>query len=233
MRILLVAATLTEIGPLSETLGKADETSEGLKTYTKGDLTLEVMITGVGMVATAYQMGRRLSQRRFDLAINAGIAGTFDPGYPVGTVCNVTTDEIPDFGAENGDQFLSVFSLGLRKPDDYPFRGGKLTGTPLSLLPDSVARLAGTIPGVAGITSNTAHGNRHSIEMLKNRTMGVTESMEGAAFYYACLSSHIPCIQIRAISNLVEERDISNWNIPLAIRNLNDFLKQMIVEINQ
>jgi futalosine hydrolase len=34
----------------------------------------------------------------------------------------------------------------------------------------------------------------------------------------------IPCIQLRSISNYVEPRNRSNWNIPLAIKALNDYL---------
>ena len=44
--------------------------------------------------------------------------------------------------------------------------------------------------------------------------------MEGAAFFYVCLCENIPFLQIRAISNYVEQRNEKNWNIPLAIKNL-------------
>jgi futalosine hydrolase len=54
------------------------------------------------------------------------------------------------------------------------------------------------------------------------------ETMEGAAFFYSCLQLKIPFLQIRAISNFVEPRDKSKWNIPLALENLSteifDFL---------
>jgi len=46
------------------------------------------------------------------------------------------------------------------------------------------------------------------------------ESMEGAAFFYACLLEGITCSQIRTISNKVEKRNKDNWNIPLAVKNL-------------
>lgn len=35
-------------------------------------------------------------------------------------------------------------------------------------------------------------------------------------------------IQIRAISNYVEKRDKSKWNMPLAINNLNEFLIEFV-----
>ena len=48
--------------------------------------------------------------------------------------------------------------------------------------------------------------------------------MEGAAFFASCKRAGGDFIQIRAISNYVEKRDKSKWQMPLAIQNLNDFL---------
>jgi futalosine hydrolase len=51
--------------------------------------------------------------------------------------------------------------------------------------------------------------------------------MEGASFFYACEQAGIPGIQIRSISNLVERRNKENWQIGLAIKNLNNTLIQL------
>jgi futalosine hydrolase len=48
--------------------------------------------------------------------------------------------------------------------------------------------------------------------------------MEGAAVFYVAQQEKIPALQIRAISNLVEKRNKDNWDIPLAIKNLNEWL---------
>ena len=39
---------------------------------------IDVLVTGVGMVATAYHLGRTLLQNHYDFAINIGICGAFD-----------------------------------------------------------------------------------------------------------------------------------------------------------
>jgi len=54
------------------------------------------------------------------------------------------------------------------------------------------------------------------------------ESMEGAAFFMACEQFEIPCIQIRAISNKVEKRNTANWDLSLAIKNLNNKVEKII-----
>ena len=46
--------------------------------------------------------------------------------------------------------------------------------------------------------------------------------MEGAAVMMVCEKFKIKSIQIRAISNLVERRNKEKWNIPLAIKRLNE-----------
>jgi futalosine hydrolase len=39
---------------------------------------------------------------------------------------------------------------------------------------------------------------------------------------------NVPCIQIRAVSNYVERRNRDNWQIGLAIKNLNIFALEFL-----
>ncbi|RZL40729.1 MAG: hypothetical protein EOP00_26295 [Pedobacter sp.] len=84
------------------------------------------------------------------------------------------------------------------------------------------------LPKVNSITVNKVHGNQQSILQLQNRLNVQTESMEGAAVFYACEQLNLPCLQIRAISNYVEPRAKENWQIGLAIKNLNHWLIDFI-----
>ena len=77
-----------------------------------------------------------------------------------------------------------------------------------------------TLKKVTGLTVNTAHGDKNSIQKIKELFNPQIESMEGAAFFYACLLEGITCSQIRTISNKVEQRNKENWDIPLAVKNL-------------
>ena len=84
---------------------------------------------------------------------------------------------------------------------------------------------------VRGITVNTVHGNRQSIGAITERLRPQVESMEGAAFFYACNDARLPSLQLRAISNTVEERNTANWNIPVAVENLNKHLVGLLESI--
>jgi futalosine hydrolase len=55
--------------------------------------------------------------------------------------------------------------------------------------------------------------------------------MEGAAFMMVCQKFNITFIQIRSISNYVEERDKEKWDLDLAIKNLNNQLRTIINDL--
>ena len=220
MRFLLVAATELELAPLVGRLTPATHAhgSERLRTFTHGSHHVGVLTTGVGMVATAVWCARALVAQPYDLALNLGVCGSFGAEYPPGTVVNVTTDGFPELGAEDGDQFLTIQELGLLRPDDPPFTGGRLVNP---FVPPHSA--IGGLPRVNGITVNTVHGNRDSIARVAERLKPDVESMEGAAFMYACLVSGVRFAQVRAVSNMVERRNRGAWKLAEAVNALDDF----------
>lgn len=196
---LLVAATADEISPFIETLPDCCQ--------------IDVLITGVGMVATAFALGRQLQTKKYDFAVQAGIAGAISRELSLGELVFVETDLLYDFGAEDGSDFLSIDKLGFGKS---LFRALPMTGVGSDWCED--------LRTVNGITVNKVHGHEPSIRILGTKTTAEIESMEGAAFYYACEQFNLPGIQVRSISNYVERRDREKWKIGLAIRNLNEWL---------
>ena len=202
MKILVVAATRAELSGLYTAFGlpEADfvETAK-----------FDVLITGVGMTATAFALGQYLNQN-YELVLNLGIAGCYDWKYPLGTLLNITQDTFSELGAEDRDDFLTIDSLGFGKSTYHA--NCNLETAELQHLPQ-----------VTGITVNKVHGNKDSIKIMEKRLQPVSESMEGAAVFYSCEKLAISCLQIRSISNYVEERHRESWKIGLAIKNLNNW----------
>jgi futalosine hydrolase len=228
-RIIIVAATKNEIAPLFSLEGFIQNGRDENKIkLTKGSLEITCLITGVGMVATAFAVTKELCQAKYDLAINVGVGGCFDRSVPMGSVVNVTSDELPEMGAEAGDHFIPVAELGIFDPQSHPFRNGKLHNHILWKV-----NALDALKTVHGITVNKVHGNDKSIRSLLSRVSPVIESMEGAAFMYACLQCSIPCVQIRAVSNYVEKRNRDDWDVPLAIQNLNFTVSDILFEISE
>ena len=84
------------------------------------------------------------------------------------------------------------------------------------------------LKSVRGITVNTVHGDELSIMKIVHRLNPQVESMEGAACMLACQEANVPCVQIRSISNFVEKRNKSKWDMTKAITNLNKELQKFI-----
>lgn len=217
MRILVVAATDAEIAPLSAHLRGLGERGPRLRAHAHPRHEVEVLTTGVGMVATAVWCSRALAAAQYDLALNLGVCGSFVPALAPGSVVHVTADRLSELGAEDGDAFLSAQELALLGDEEFPFRSGLLVNP----APPPSATLA-TLPVAAGITVSTVHGNAASIAAIVARFGPDVESMEGAAFMYACLVHGVPFAQVRAVSNMVERRNRSSWRMSDAIRALGD-----------
>lgn len=215
MKILIVSATYLEIEPLLLQFRLEQEVNQKLKSYSYKNHQIDVLIPGVGMTCTAYWMGKTLTTKLYDLALNFGLAGSFDEKINIGDVVNVTSDQISELGAEDGESFLSLIDMDLIKDDDYSLTHTKMEN---SILPKNI--IINKLKKVSGITVNTTHGAQISIQKIKKLFAPQIESMEGAAFLYACLLEGITCAQIRVISNKVEKRNKENWNIPLAVKNL-------------
>ncbi|MDB5012873.1 MAG: futalosine hydrolase [Daejeonella sp.] len=214
MNILLVVATQPEIAPFLSKYAKADKNYQVII----GSHSVEVLITGAGMVATAFALGKHFVSNKYDLAINVGIAGSFDFSLALGDVVLVNEDVFADHGAEDGDNFLSIDEMGFGESRQMPIH----TGT------ENLKTYG--FKKVKAITVNKVHGNEYSIEKVIARVSPQIESMEGAAFFYACNKSSMPCIQIRSISNYVERRNREKWNIGLAIKTLNEALIKLLEE---
>ena len=205
MQILVVAATAAEVEPLLQHFGT--------------NPPFKVLITGVGMVATAFAMGSYPNINQFNLLLNLGIAGSFDRRITLGQVVEVTHDCLAELGAEDGEQFISI--------DDLGFGQAKTTAT-TTLNQLTQGQLPQPLRQVHAITVNKVHGHTPSIAQISQRLHPQLESMEGAAFFYACQQLGLAGLQIRAVSNYVERRNRANWQIGLAVKNLNTFAVQLL-----
>lgn len=225
MRLLIISATSLEIKPLLGELGKGRLLKHNITRFKYKDFQIDILITGVGMVPTAAGTTMALCSYAYDAVINAGICGSFNREIPIGKLLNITSDCLPETGAEDGEHFLSLIDLKLLDQDEFPFESGKLRN-------DSVfeSSLINGLLIATGATVNKVHGNASSINTFLTRHKVDVESMEGAAFMYSCKMNGIRHIQIRSVSNYIEDRNVSNWDIPLAVRNLNHFLMDLLNE---
>ena len=221
MHVLIVSATPFEVAPTAKWL---DETG-GLP----GEVTVEFLVTGIGQLATAFALGRRLadSGRPVDLLLQAGVGGSFDYRLPLGSVVYVNSDRAADLGAEDASgEFLSLADIGLTYPDPFALNAGTIR------VPTLGHKALQRLPWVDGLTVNRASGTEATIRALRLRFPNVTvETMEGAAAAFAAVSCGLDFVHLRGISNHVTVRDREGWQLAAAVAAVNETVIELLVEL--
>lgn len=206
MKTLIVAATRFEIQPFLDRIASYPNT--------------DYLITEVGMIQTAYRLGKHLANNSYDLIINIGIGGCFNRSLPIGAVVSIDREIFSELGAEDDDTFIPIDELGFGKAHYVAIQNQK------------TKELVHELPTGLGITVNRVHGNDVEIsKLLMQIPDALLESMEGGSVFLVTSDTQIQTIQIRGISNYVEKRNRATWNVPLAIRNSNAVLFQILSKI--
>ncbi len=207
MKLLVVAATEFEIAP-----------------FLKENNNTEILITGVGIPSTLFNLSKKEIAGKYDLIIQAGIAGVFNHRFQMSTVVLVSQDTFGDIGIEENKKFATLFENGFANANDFPYNNGWLLNTNPFLFSHGV-------PLAKGITVNMVTDNRERRDMMEEKFNPDVESMEGAAFHYVCLQERVNFLQLRSISNDVGERDKTKWEMKKAITNLNIELKKLVKNV--
>ena len=205
MKTLIVSATYNEVSILINKFLLKRETDNFYISK-----NFNVLITGIGSAFTIYNLTEHLNNYNYNLIINVGIAGTFNKKISIGDIVSVKSDCFADIGIDDNGSFYTLEEVGLIS------NKLKIIFASYSITKD--------MSQVKAITVNTASGSINKINNLVNKFNPDIETMEGASVAFVANNKYIPVIQIRAISNYVEPRNKVNWDINLAINNLNVFL---------
>jgi futalosine hydrolase len=220
-KILYVTATRKE----ADTIVRTNEMK--LVTDVFDDFEINTLVTGVGSVSTAWALENWIRVNgRPDLAINGGIAGSYNDGLIAGDVVMPVSDCFADAGIEDGDNFYTLTEAGLTGADEFPYNDGFILANDIYS-----SKMKAILKPVRAITVNTATGSEVTKRKLKNKFNPDIETMEGATFFYICSRENIPFLALRSISNKVELRDKSKWNITLALNNLSEKLRDVILTL--
>lgn len=227
MKILIVAATKAEVDILKKSFTPPGTKDNHCNHYVFAQKEIDILITGVGMVATTYHMAK-IDLSLYDLIINAGIAGSFNHDISIGETTCVVSDCFAELGTDYEESFVSIYEMGFAKKNKEAFfdEKGVIRN---NYFPDNVE--LNQLKKVKAITVNTINVEENRIKKVMQYYAPDLESMEGAAVFYCCMKQNIPCLQIRSVSNYIEPRNLSNWNIPYAISNLNKKLLEILTAL--
>lgn len=226
MYLTIVAATKMEVLPLIQYFQAS--LVPGEKFYASQDDKVHVLITGMGMMQTATHLAIYAMKHQRDVYIDAGVAGAFNRDITIGEVVHVVSETYGDFGVEDGDEFKDFYDLGFLEKKEDEFGHGLLA--PFGDLKNHPQLQ--TIRSVSSLTVNKVHGKEETIAMIMKKYPADIENMEGLAFFNVLNELQKSCIEIRSVSNYVERRNKENWDLPLSVKNLNEFLIRLVEQLS-
>lgn len=225
--IAIVAAVPAETALLRRSLSPCEVRRCGHRELFLGVLygrKIALLHCGIGKTNAASAVTALLETLRPRAMMVIGCGGAY-PGsaLEIGDLVVATEETFADEGVATSDGFrdFSDFGFPLLSNENFLLQS-RFTADP-QLLNDSrhvfeqVAAAAGKklIAGTL-VTVSTCSGSEQSGREMALRTGGLCENMEGAAIAQVCSLYGVPFLELRGISNRVENRDLAGWDLPAA-----------------
>ena len=238
--IIIIAAVPQEIELLEKALEHSGRVKTGGFEYiegTIGNLRVVVCAGGVGKVNAAAATAVMIDRYQPQLVINTGCAGAYvGSGLSIGNLVVASEEVLADDGVVVADGWKDLRYMNLHSVE----QGGLscYNMLPLSRHASEKAMQLADYYGVFLIrgrfaTVSTCSGTRLSGAELSHRWSSLIENMEGAAVALVCLRCGVDCLEIRGISNMVEERDLKKWDIPRAVEATQRFVLKYLEELDR
>ena len=213
--LLLVSATKIESDAIQSALGNAKTAQHAGKTVMGRDLCgwqCTLIHTGIGTVNAAHALTCQLERQTPALVIQFGIGGAYVPtNLPIRSVALATEEVYGDVGVVTPEGWKPADEIGIPLVHDDPPHFNRF---PLdSQLVSTATEICGARCGVF-VTVSQCSGVQAVGDSLHARFNGLCENMEGAAAAHICRLYGIPFLEVRGISNLVEDRQPARWDIP-------------------
>ena len=243
--ILLLTATAGEQQSIVDQLTEPVRYSLSGRRVSRGglrDRPVWVMETGLGAVNTAHALTVALQADRPRLVLQVGVGGAYaTAGQAVGDLAVATEENYGDLGVRTPEGWQPAAAIGISVLEVGEERYFNRFPLQESLVAFASAALGGLSwadgePGlVAGpfVTvqecSGTAQLGAERAELFAG---AVCENMEGAAAAHICRLYAIPFLEVRSISNLVEDRRRESWDLTLAADRAQRAAVHLIGELN-
>jgi futalosine hydrolase len=147
------------------------------------------------------------------LVLNFGVAGAYaDSGAGLLDICLAESEVLGDFGICR-QEGVAPFAGQLAEQGFFPLDARHLAWAWEILLRHDYLCKKGAFVTVNGVTATAKRG-----ALLQAAHNGLCENMEGGAVARVCSEFSLPCLEVRCVSNMVEERDLANWQLAAAAR---------------
>ena len=217
----LVCAVPLECERLRAALEGARETAVGRKPAWTGRLDgadVVLLAGGMGKTNAAHALTALLEARTVRGVVGFGIGGAYPgSGLEVGGIALATAAVYGDEGVMAPGGWMSAEGIGIPL-----WQAGGVRAFNTFALDAARVERARTALAAAGydvrtgpfVTVSCCSGTAALGEAMAARVPGaLCEGMEGAALAHVAAIYEVPFLELRAVSNLVEDRDMSRWRI--------------------
>lgn len=156
------------------------------------------------------------------IILNFGIGGAFSSsGLNVGDIAVAQKEVYADEGVllKDGLHTLELTGIPLLKIRGRRYFNEFPADKRMSRLALKASGRVGNCRTGIFLTVSACTGTQKKAEELIGKFSPVCENMEGAAIAHICRIYGIPFVEIRGISNMVEDRDKGKWDVKLAAEN--------------
>lgn len=210
----------------------------GSKSIIEGTLAekqVMLCVGGMGKVNAAHATTLLLSSCKPDTLVIFGIGGAYpSSGAQVGDIAIAKEEIAGDEGVMTLDGFKDTEYIGIPLIKTATSMMYTKYPAPEPLLKQSLHALmyyqdtaAAKVHVGSFVTLSTCTGTSDRAREIEKRYHGLCENMEGAAAVQVAELHSIPWIEVRGISNIVEDRNLEKWNIP----NAAERVQQAVVHI--
>jgi futalosine hydrolase len=232
--IIVTASTMQELTLLIRAAG-ASPAGDGFREVYGGRIgkcPIIIAVTGMGKVNAASAVTALLEKTSPRLLINTGCAGAYGgSGLTVGDLAIASAEIFADEGVATpaGWKPLDCIGIPLVQRNSSSF----YNEFPLSMRYAEKAVHLAVALGLhvrrgKFLTVSTCSGTAARGDELHRLFGGVCENMEGAAVAQVALMYNVDSFEVRGISNMVEDRDLSRWDITRAVEQVQRFLVKYI-----
>lgn len=238
--IVVTASTQMELSLLIEGASALPIAGVGRLQAFRGDIAgreLILAVTGIGKVNAASALTVLLERFTPELVINTGCGGAFPgSGLAIGELAIAGSENFADEGVQTPEGWRGLDLIGIPVFDGGGERIFNSIGLPRNLAAGALecARKHGFRVELGPfLTVSTCSGTSVHGEELLRRFPGICENMEGAALAQVALIYGVPLLEVRGISNLVEDRDLARWDLSRAVAEVQRFIGIYLKEQSQ
>ena len=206
--IALLAATAFECNKITQLFRSKRTIFKAGLSFISGQLNIgrdryrvTLCISGIGKANAARAATLLINRVRPHIIVNFGIGGAYiNSKLSLSDIVIADCEHYGDEGIRIGHQLVSMEGLGLPLLETgyQQFFNSYPMHVPTALMQH--ARIGGFVT-VSACTGTAADGRR-----MEQRWNAVCENMEGAAAAHVAQAHGIPAIEVRSISNIIEDR---------------------------